>query len=762
MTDDPNILSLHTAVSGKLRMGVHDPATGLTDWVAEKENMITDWGLEGRVSAYWRDLMRLAQISEETMITRETVAGTYSQSGTTVTRDSGARDFDATRYSDTVMALTPLAYYKFHETAVGTIADSSGNAHNGTINGAAYAKSFLMPPFTPVGTQDRGSLFNATTNSINYGKPASLEFDMDVTPFSISLWFSSLPSTNASQTILKKTGSSDNPTSVAAGQFGLTMVYYTANPGAYQGLLVRVGGAPTLFQTGVPIADGDWHHLAVSSNGTTTTVYIDGNIIGTVTNGTTQESAVDWVSLAVMGSGTNNNTGSNGSGNAGPSYPFRIAHLAFFGTALTHAQIKVLQQPVEGDRGKTIKWSTGEEAKILSVTSATVCEVDISQTVAATNINLHHTGLFKVTCPILISSPSAFTMDDGRASNGVLRNSNTGVFNNRRTWDGPIETVAKTYRTFGLCSNSNNGVACGVIVDASATPVSVAIGKQVRFTYDFEVTHAGFSAASIAAQVNTGTLTGWPEVYSISGIVNNGASFTITTTAAHHFVATGTRKINVAGSSAHFNGEWTVGSVTSTTIVINSTVVGANAGAGGTVYNNVKRTFRMLGSPIMQPANVALDGFLDPNYNSTNATKGDYVAAAYHPTVAPIFFLENNISPAIPTAGTGAVVYWDTSGNTYVVGSGSSQGVVAHGYNSGQAATGVLASYVPWSFYRDATATFTAAQGNGTAIRRLLYQASNIVICYWLFEEPQLKKNTHTLAVTLRRSWGRTLPATPP
>ncbi len=765
-------LQQHTAVSGKARIGVHDPVTNKTEWLVEKANMITDYGLESyaylTTSLGWRDLVVRGQVTEETMVTREAVVGTYSQSGTTVTRATGSRPFDTSRYADKVVALTPVSYFPFEETAPGTLADVSGNSRNGTIYGSAFDKSFLLPGWTNIGTPSRASRFFNTDSFINYGRPAAMEFDMDVDPFSVSFFFRIInQADNTGRILLRKMGNSDTGTSFGTvGQFQIALCRYSSDPTNYQGLWVRTGGAAVRYgQNTIPF-DGEWHHIVVSSNGPTSSVYFDGALLGTQANGTSQEPNVDWISLKQLTSGLNNNTGAtSGNGQATASVPLSLGHLAFFNYALSHAQVKSLGDLTDGDRGKMIKWSTGEEAKILSVTSATVCEVDRSQTVAAANINLHHVGLHMMQVPVACPSPSAFTLDDGRPSNGILWDYVTGVFNNRRTYDGPIETVAKTYRTFGCTAASSwVGRGCAILIDASATPISVGVGKQVRFTYDMDFTFPGVTAAQAATPVTSGVFSGWPEIYNISGIVNNGSSFTVTTTAAHHFVATGTRKINVAGSSAHFNGEWTIGSVTSTTVVINSAVVGANAGAGGTLYNNVKRSFRAIGSPILQTGTTTADGILNNSASTANApAKGDELAFYNLPTQPPLFNLENNINPTIPAIGANGVMFWAASGTSYVFNSGSST-TIPIGYVLAQSVTAVLAApYAPGSFYVDWVGTFSAAQAAGTAIRRLhvIGQGGHIQY-YWLFEEPQLKRNTHTITVSLRKSWGRTLPATPP
>jgi len=78
-------------------------------------------------------------------------------------------------------------------------------------------------------------------------------------------------------------------------------------------------------------------------------------------------------------------------------------------------------------------------------------------------------------------------------------------------------------------------------------------------------------------------------------------------------------------------------------------------------------------------------------------------------------------------------------------------------------------AYTNGTFYRDTIFAFTAGEINRTDIKTFFfgrgtgYSPSGYVGVqgYFLFEEPQRKKNTYKLTLTLRRSWGRDLTTIP-
>jgi len=74
-----------------------------------------------------------------------------------------------------------------------------------------------------------------------------------------------------------------------------------------------------------------------------------------------------------------------------------------------------------------------------------------------------------------------------------------------------------------------------------------------------------------------------------------------------------------------------------------------------------------------------------------------------------------------------------------------------------------LVAYTTLNFYRDKTKTLAVSEGNGTTIRTIGIGSgtspgsANAYGFIMLFDQPQTKDNTHTLQMTWRWTWGRTL-----
>ncbi len=417
-----------------------------------------------------------------------------------------------------------------------------------------------------------------------------------------------------------------------------------------------------------------------------------------------------------------------------------------------------LANPVAGDVGKLIKWDSGEEAVITAVVSGTVATVNRSQTVASGPLKLHHGNLFKLPGPINAgNSPTLFVADDGRNSNSIVYDYTTGIFNLRRTYDFAVETVARTYRSVAVSPINAFIGAAFAIVDFSATPVSVGVAKQLRVVYELNIVSDATTSAQISALRMTDSITGWPQVYNIASITSTVSTFTITTTTPHHFNATGTRKINVAGT-VNYNGEFTITSVTSTTIVITSAINAGTETAVGTVYGNTKHTNRLVGSPCVQVGVGTPDGSVTSNGSSVvSPAKGE--DSQWHPNVASSLWLYNGLTPTMPAV---TVLQWGAGpsngglGDQYIAGSSANQGWLTTGWvDAANAFPSAIAAYTPGNFYRDHVFNITAGACVGNTVRAVMMASGSYLKTYWLFEEPQKKAATHSVYLTVRWSWGR-------
>lgn len=268
-----------------------------------------------------------------------------------------------------------------------------------------------------------------------------------------------------------------------------------------------------------------------------------------------------------------------------------------------------------GDVGKWIGWAGGQQAKITAYVSTTQVTVDRSQTVstaAATLYRANQTGL--ATEVKRSNTYPVYTYTDGRGASASFATSN--VLTLRRTYDFTAEVGSVNYTEIGIspiATVASNLFARILLAGA----VTVTSGQQLRITYELAITVNGTNRPS---QTLTSS-TGWPYTYNISSITGNGTSFTVTTSAAHHYLAGGT--VTIAGAkrtrttitvatsnstdftitaASHgrspgdsiiiegmtpsgYNGTWTVASTTTNTITVTTA---ANPGTG-TVFGNVRQ-----------------------------------------------------------------------------------------------------------------------------------------------------------------------------
>jgi hypothetical protein len=152
----------------------------------------------------------------------------------------------------------PVAHWKLDETQGTTAFDSTG-AHNGTLNG--------NPTWQPTGGMIGGALsFDAVDDRVNCG---SFNPSAATGKLSICLWakWNGQP-TNWQGLIAKRNGWGEGTT-----MWSLEAAMNTGKLGFFHYTSARFGGDPVL-----PI--GEWTHVAVGFDGTTATMYIDGEPTG--------------------------------------------------------------------------------------------------------------------------------------------------------------------------------------------------------------------------------------------------------------------------------------------------------------------------------------------------------------------------------------------------------------------------------------------------------------------------------------------------
>lgn len=207
-------------------------------------------------------------------------------------------------YSSTVLADSPVAYWRLGEASGTTAADSSGNGRTGTYlpnSGGAWTGGSQGVAGPLVGDADTAVRCTASSGYVSVANNAALR----PAAFSLELW-------------LKTT----------AG--GIVMNY--ANGPAYAGYGVRVYlglpgfyvGAGAWLDGPAAVNNGQWHHVVGTYAAGTSTLYVDGAQVAT---GSRTASLTDAVALLI------------GRDSAGNVEACSYDEVAVYGTALSAARV---------------------------------------------------------------------------------------------------------------------------------------------------------------------------------------------------------------------------------------------------------------------------------------------------------------------------------------------------------------------------------------------------------------------------------------
>lgn len=176
------------------------------------------------------------------------------------------------------------------------------------------------------------------------------------------------------------------------------------------------------------------------------------------------------------------------------------------------------------DAGKVIKWDTTEEAMIVTVTSPTQVEVNVTQAVPAAEFTVYRTN------------QSAMATDVKRTASYVTGVGNCGTtfvtpasVLLRRTYDFTAEAGPVTYREIGLSHSSTVGSATLFSRIFLAVPLSLIAGQQLRLQYEL-----GLSYTPATPQARTAPITNWP----VAPIANQDGFEGIETTGGFYFINT--------------------------------------------------------------------------------------------------------------------------------------------------------------------------------------------------------------------------------
>lgn len=166
-------------------------------------------------------------------------------------------------YVDSVLALSPLAYYRMTESAGTTLVDSSNNARHGTYsNSPAFGTASI-----PGTLGETAATFNGSSQyaSVPYASW------MDAAQPGVVLWFKTTSSNSAGAALANRWSAS-----------GSDILYIDVATDAWRGWQTIAGTRRTNAPTVTGKSNGVWHMVATWYDGAAVNFQIDGVKLGSV------------------------------------------------------------------------------------------------------------------------------------------------------------------------------------------------------------------------------------------------------------------------------------------------------------------------------------------------------------------------------------------------------------------------------------------------------------------------------------------------
>jgi hypothetical protein len=187
-------------------------------------------------------------------------------------------------YVGTILGDSPLVYYRLDETGGTTAADSSGHGYTGTYTARATLNQ-------PGATSDGDGAISVSGQAVSGGAATALP--SGTAARSVEVWFkTTAPPSSPYGSALVSWGTETTTQMFALKVYSATQMKLTNWTNAY--LFAVPAGANTL--------DGQWHDVVATYNGSTATIYYDGQSLGTqAVNFNTVDSAIGLVLGAQTG-----------------------------------------------------------------------------------------------------------------------------------------------------------------------------------------------------------------------------------------------------------------------------------------------------------------------------------------------------------------------------------------------------------------------------------------------------------------------------
>ncbi|MFC4131754.1 LamG-like jellyroll fold domain-containing protein [Hamadaea flava] len=223
-------------------------------------------------------------------------------------------------YAASVLSGGPADYLRMNESGV-TEAVNEVNGGIGTYNTVTLGSP---GPFTDA-TAGR---FNGTSSYVEL--PAT---DVPTTgPNSVSMWFT-MPSGSTAGGVLYAYQSMPMSGDLSVSGYW-TPALYVGTDGKLRGGF-WTGSAANVLTTSASVADGKWHHVALSASSTSQSLYLDGTLVGTRNAALVATTAT----YAYLGAGKWSASWTGYDGDNAGYFPGSIGEFAFYKSQLTAAQI---------------------------------------------------------------------------------------------------------------------------------------------------------------------------------------------------------------------------------------------------------------------------------------------------------------------------------------------------------------------------------------------------------------------------------------
>ncbi|MFI5916006.1 LamG-like jellyroll fold domain-containing protein [Dactylosporangium sp. NPDC051541] len=174
---------------------------------------------------------------------------------------------------NSVLNSGPYSYWRLNETT-GTQAQSGVLSNDGVDNGI-YSNVTLGGAAALSESDSTSAGFNGTSASVKL--PAKLAIESSYQ--SVSLWFKTAATTPG----VLFSNQRDVVSPGATTPSNYNPVLYIGTDGKLRGEFWADRASTPITTTGT-VTNNQWHHVALSGNGGTQTMYLDGNLVGTITN----------------------------------------------------------------------------------------------------------------------------------------------------------------------------------------------------------------------------------------------------------------------------------------------------------------------------------------------------------------------------------------------------------------------------------------------------------------------------------------------